>query len=263
MRRYSPILAAFLILVSLVLISCGKAEDRIEPLYATEDIKLRDAHVELWQSIGMTTVEPSLIRQVTRKFFGWIPVVGGLLELPLDLTSIVLPPLPSVSRPELPKDGEWNDPRLLKIIKGLKLGAGYIRITPIEERGPAYKPEKCWFFFECDDVGFDDFLNEVRVYLIFKDLKDMSLVLPKDKKERKKIEEPEVLLATADIDTSYDKATKTVYFNVSEENIRPYLDRYGEFSIKIIARGKYPKHKVYLDGKLRIDLDLKLSNDNP
>lgn len=239
--------------LALVLAACGaKTEETITPIYKAEEIVLRDADVQFWTDIGQTTIEPSGIRKVTRRLLGWLPLVGDLIEFPMDLTAAVLPPLKAVSHPELPPDGEWNDPRLLKIVNRLSLGKGFIRVTPIEER-KNYEPEKCWIFWDCPDVEFPDFLTEVRIYLLFKELKPEFKTL--DKFE----EQPEVLLASADVERDYDKEAKMLHFNISEENIRPYLDHYGKFEIKIVARGGFPRHKVYLDGKLRIDLRLKLS----
>lgn len=243
---------------ALLLAACGaKSGEKITPLYQSEKIELRDADVDFWTDINPTTIEPSAIRKFARTLFGWIPLIGDIVELPLDLTAVVLPPLKATSRPELPPDGEWNDPRLLNIVKNLKLGEGYIRITPVEQRKD-YEPEKCWIFWDCDDVEFPDFLKEVRIYLLFKDMKPEFRARNKMKSLK---EQPEVLLASADVEKNYDGEKKMLHFNVSEENIRPYLEQYGKFEIKIVARGGFPRRRVYLDGKLRIDMRLKLAKE--
>lgn len=249
----------FILFLALALAGCGaKPSEKLTPLYQAEKIELRDAEIEHWSDIAPTIVKPSGVRSFARALFGWIPLVGDLVELPLDLTSVVLPSLSAVSHPELPPDGEWNDERLLAIVKNLSLGKGYIRITPISER-KNYKPEKCWFFWDCDDVEFPDFLKEVRIYLIFEDIKPEY----KEKKEFKAmLEKPEVLLAFAEIERNYDAQNKILHFEVSEENIRPYLEQYGKFEIKIVALGGFPRHKVYLDGKLRIDIKLRLAKES-
>ncbi len=243
-----------MILLTLMLAACGsKYKESIQPIYAAQAIQLKDEHVQYWSTINPTTVDPSGIHQLADTIFGWIPLVGGLVELPIDLTTSLLPPLPSTSYPALPKDAAWNDPRVMSIVSGLRLGSGSIRITPRELRGPDWKPDTCWLVLECPDVGIDEFLKEVRVYLLFKDEKNTSSStgsLP-----------TQVLLASADTGADYDKGTQTLSFHVSQENIRPYLDRYANFEIKIIATGNYPNHTVYLDGKLRLDLDLKLSKE--
>jgi hypothetical protein len=243
----------FLLVGSLGLSSCGKFEEKIEPLYPPEKLELRDARVQLWQDLGLTVIEPGLVRKVTRNLVGWIPGVGELLELPLDLTSVILPPLSSVSHPELSKDKKWSDPEILKVLKSLKLGAGYIRTVSFDERSPKGKREKCWFFFDCPEESFEDFLSELRVYLVFQDI---ALNRPSPK------EQVEVLLAKADIKKNYHAEVRSLEFEMTEEDIRPYLESYGNFTIKIIARGRYPKHNVYIDGRLRIDLEIKISMEN-
>lgn len=260
--------SAFLV---LIFTSCGTKEE-IRPIYTAEAIKLNDAHIEYWSNIDATVVEPSLMRKVTRTIVGWIPIGGDLIELPMNLVNVVFPHLPSTSHPALPKDGEWNDPVLMSSLKSIRIGAGYIRITPEAERGKDYKPEMCYFtircIFEgdckCEDPSFDDFLSEIRVYLQFKDLKRTQDHEAQRSKidelgiNKEKPQESEVFLAAADIASSYDAASRTMHFNVSDQDIRPYMDLYDRFEIKLVAVGKYPRYNVYIDGKLRIDLIMGL-----
>lgn len=249
-----------LFFIALSLAACGSRKEHIEPIYQTEHLQLQDVEVELWNNIDMIEVEPSFVRQITRIFFGWIPGVGGLLELPMDLVSVLMPPLPSISHPAIPKEGAWNDPKVLDALKSIRLGAGYIRITPKEERGPNYRSEKCFWpwewgdeVFVCADPGFDSFLSGVSVFLMFKDVRANNVVsaIPQEK---------EILLAYAETERDYDKPHKTLYFNVPDDlNLRTYMDLYERFEVKIIARGKWPRQKVYLDGKLRLNLVVKLA----
>jgi hypothetical protein len=36
------------------------------------------------------------------------------------------------------------------------------------------------------------------------------------------------------------------------------LVNYGGFDVKVIATGKFPRRTVYLDGRLRVEAELKL-----
>ncbi len=292
-----------LLLPLLFLGGCGTKES-IEPIYVSEKIQLKDAHIQYWSDIEPTVVEPSTMRKITEAFLRFFPVINQLIVFPMNLVNTVFPNLPSTSHPQLPKDGEWNDPKLLKAMRSIRIGAGFIRITP-EAFRKDYEPEKCYLTLRClfkgecncKDLSFEDFLSEVRVYLIFKDLKaEYRDQLPKapvnqpsrstenwynpsgdaivdgggdsslDAKAKKDdfvilSERPEVLLATSDINTSYNIEDRTMHFNVSDVDLLPYMDRYSSFDIKLVAVGKYPKRKVYIDGRLRVDLVLKLADE--
>ncbi len=235
-------------------VSCGQRTEKIEPIYQAENIQLKDAHIQMWNSIDAQKIEPFLLRKITRTFLGWIPGVGQLIELPFDLAHILIPPLSVVENSALPKDTDWNDPKVLSMLKSIKLGAGYLRIIPIAERGRNYKPERCWIFFECKDPGFDEFLSGISIFLMFKDLRHDSIEVSSSDPEEK-----EVLLASADTEKDYDKEARMLFFNVSDVNLRPYMTKYENFEVKVIAKGGFPEHNVYLDGKLRLDLTLQLS----
>ncbi len=251
-----------LLACSLVFCSCGaKYKESIAPIYQAQALQLQDEHVQYPSTINPTTVDPSAVTKAEQTIFGWIPIVGSVLELPIDLTTALIPPLPSTSYPALPKDAAWNDPRIMSIVYGLRLGAGSIRVTPPALRGADWKPEKCWFFWDCADVQISDFLKEVRVYLLFKDAKVDPSNPPSTASPAKAADSPQILLASANTDTDYDKSAETLYFNVSQENMRPYLDQYDRFEVKLVASGGFPPRTVYLDGKLRLDLDLKLSGN--
>jgi hypothetical protein len=239
-----------------VLFSCGAAQDRekIEPIYSPEslDLSSRPIAVEYWGELEATTIEPSGIRKLQNALFGWIPLVGDLLELPLDLGNALLPSLPSTIRPEIPADASWNDPRLIKMISDLRLEEAFIRIVPPAERGPNYKPERCWFgTSDCEEDGFA-FLKEIRVYLIFKNLKNNASQLTDPTR-------PEVLIAYATTDKDYDEATQVLRFHSTGVELKQYLASYGQFEVKIIATGKYPRRKVYLDGRLRLEMGMNLN----
>lgn len=259
MIKFNKIKYLHIILLSSVLLSaCGMAKNQesIQPLYQATSLETKDiptAKIEYWGDIGSTFVEPSGLQKLTRSIFGWIPILGDLLfVLPVDLALALLPPLPSISRPELPTDASWNDPKLINMISSLKLAEGYIRIIPPSERGPDYVPERCSFGTVCPEVGFD-FLHEVRVYLIFKEPKDGSDDLPKSQLM------PQVLLAHASQKLNYDRTKQMLNFEAEDVNLKPFLAKYGNFDVKIIATGRYPAHRVYIDGRLRLNLELKLA----
>ncbi|NUM89112.1 MAG: hypothetical protein HUU37_07910 [Bdellovibrionales bacterium] len=265
-RALIAIFLPLLLAPALFLGGCGTKES-IDPIYVAENVRLEDAHIHYWSDIEPTVVEPSTMRRVTEAFLRFFPVINQIVIFPMNLVNTVFPNLPSTSHQQLPKNGEWNDPKILKAMRSIRIGAGFIRITP-EALRKDYEPEKChftfrcWFQGECNcrDLSFEDFLSEVRVYLIFKDLKQEYRDQIKTVRESVIFSErQEVLLASSDINASYEKENRTMHFNVSDVDLLPYMDRYESFDIKLVAVGKYPKRKVYIDGRLRVDLVLKLA----
>lgn len=273
MRALKPY-RLLILATALSMLGCGTKEE-ITPIYKTEALSLNDANIQFWTSIPMEKLDPSPVRSVTRAIIGWVPIAGDLIELPMNLVNVVFPKLSVPIHPKLTGEQEWNDPALLASLKSIRIGAGYIRITPENERGPNYEPEMCYFTLrclfkgecKCRDLTFKDFMSEIRVYLQFKDLKSAESLeaqaaqqsefseLGIDEKRRN---EPEVFLAAADVESSYDEATRTLHFNVSDENIRKYMNLYDRFEIKLIAAAKYPRRAVYIDGRLRVDLIMGL-----
>lgn len=247
---------AALLGLTCFLVSCNKYDEQIVPIYPAENLVIGDAHIELWQPVGKTKVEPSLIRRVAREIVGWLPGVGDLLELPLDLTSVLIPPLSSVSHPALPKDAEWDDPRLLEMIKSFKIGSGFLQTMSRAEEEPGKVRESCPFWRNCreerPDGQFDEFLKEIRIYLTFSKLKTEGL-------DQDLPAETETLLASADVSKDYQPQTRQLVFRVTDINLKPFLKYYGDISVKVVSRGNYPKNPVQFDGQFRLDIDLKLS----
>ncbi len=260
-----PLFALFFLLSG-----CGTKET-ITPLYKAEAYHLADAHIQVWSDIDPIKVEPSRLRRITQKLVGWVPIGGDLLEIPMDLINVVFPKLPFSQHQQLPSDAEWNDPKFLAKLRSIRVGEMYLRITPKELRKD-YEPEMCYFTFrclfkgecECSDMGFEDFMSEARVYLQFKNLRanqdpNIQQELMSDV-GIKANEEPQIFLAAADLNTTYDRSSHVLHFNVTDRDIRPYMSLYDRFEVKIAAVGKYPRRNVYMDGRVRIDLVLGLDN---
>jgi hypothetical protein len=258
MMRVSSIKSITLAMLLIsTLMGCGAAKDSesLQPLYGTEKLRLSDSKitVEYWGDVGSTKIEPSGFRRLTRAFFGWIPVVGSLMEIPLDILTTVLPPLPSSSFPDLPQDAAWNDPRVLNAVSSLKLTDGYVRIIPKNERGLDYK-DRCFMGMgSCAEEDLD-FISEIKIYVIFTDPR-----FGQGYDADHRLNKQEILLAEAKTKNDYDRENKVLHFVAKKINLRPLLIGYGKFDVKVVATGKFPKNTVYLDGRLRVEADLNLS----
>ena len=256
--------------LALLLSGCGTKET-LTPLYKAEAYHLADAHIQYWSDIDPIKIEPSRLRRITQKLIGWVPIGGDLLEIPMDLINVVFPKLPFSKNQQLPSDAEWNDPKFIAKLRSIRIGDAYLRITPKELRKD-YEPEMCYFTFrcifkgecQCSDMGFEDFMSEARVYLQFKDLRANQN--PDTQQEMldsaglKINEEPQIFLAAADLGTTYDRSSHVLHFNVTDRDIRPYMNLFNRFEIKIAAVGKFPRRDVYIDGRFRIDLILGLDD---
>ena len=261
---------ALLLLLSCTLwVSCG-SQEKLIPLYKTKNIvkDMQSVKFHIDVDIPATTVEESIIRKWTRVLVGWIPGVGVLAEGTMNFVGDIIPALPSISHENLPPDSQLNDPKVLEALSAIRLKTGSIRIVPAAER----KNFECsawyrfWDGFKCPEVHLKEMLSSVDVYLTAKDKKadykktnSSGSSTPEDPNDSEK----EVLLAWATIQDDYDAANETLKFNTAYNvNLKDYLERYGNFDIRIEARGWYPNFNTQIDGKVSIELELPLSGES-
>ena len=250
----------FLLAFVLILSACGtQRKETLTPLYQPKNFELKNPRITYDIPIEQETIEPIKFHQFTQS----IGFFGTLLELPVDLAVSLIPPIERTTIPKLPETGSLIEPELMKIIKHLSIKKGWIRIVPIAERKDFHQQE-C-FGKPCPDISLSDFLKSIQAYVIFKDPKplprlDRKANNPDDHGRVSSIPpRKEMLLAEATIEKNYDYKKKTLNFNVADENLRPYFELYNGFDIKIIAKvDKPPKRTVYIDGNIRLDVELDL-----
>lgn len=250
-----------LLLISFLFIACGSQEQLI-PLYQQKNIvsDLENIKFHIEAKIPPAKIEPSTFRQITRSLIGWIPGYGMLVEMPLNFLGAVMPALPSISHPNLPANAQLSDPKVLAALNAVRIKEGSIRIIPLEER----KDFECkvwyrfWDGFKCPEVKMSDFLSSIDIYLTFIEPKpDYVNSTDGMEVEQKK----EILLAWTSIKENFDESTQTLTFNTAYNvNLKDYLERYGNFDIRVEARGWYPKFDTQIDGKVKLELELKLSD---
>jgi hypothetical protein len=243
--------------------SCGR--ESIRPLYAVEPLKVRGPIIRITSTIDLTAIPENAVTSFFSRFFDWVPGLGQLFEIPLDMIRVVLPPLTAKQFPELPEGASWRDPKVLRQFSSIKLISGYLRAPGEEElkarlslEGKEYKGKKCRFLiFFCDQPGVE-FLSELRLYMVFG--QDLSCMDRKDCP--KNFEAVDVLLARADVKdkSQYFRnpdGTEWINFVFENANIRSYMERYNDFRVKIIAEGKPPTREAYVEGAFTVELALQ------
>lgn len=225
------------LLVVFSSLSCGiKNNQQIKPLYKPESITLNDITVDVPTKVGPIPIERSGIR----KFISAIPLLGMILELPVDLTAALLPNLPFNEETPIP-DELWKDPEFLKSLKSIRLKSGYIRELKNEELTPKQKREhkKGWYCLRRKGLSFVD---DMVVYLRYKDKRFENSPVR------------EIVLANARYPEDYTQETRSLDFRPTGVNVREFVDDADNFSIRVGAKGGYPCRSLYIEANFKIEL---------
>lgn len=247
MRRFEDRLrrAGTALLCVALLSACG-AEEELRPLYEPVPFVMEETFsTNLTTEIPTTIIKPSLLRRITGALFGWIPVVGSLVHLPLDLASSLLPSLEAVSHPDMPKDSRLSDPEILDRLTSLRIRKGHLKIVPEALRGPGYKPKWCWFR-RCKDKGLT-FLDEIRIYMVF----------ARPHQGQASGESTPVLIGSAK-QANYDRKNRVLPFLMTDVDLKPYFAAFRDYRVQVVASGSFPKHDIYLGGGFQIEATFHL-----
>lgn len=231
-------IAKLFLLTTLIFNFSCKNKDEIKPLSQTKQLKFNAVDLEISTQLDTIKIKKDFIRKITGTLFGWIPIIGDILELPVDLSmklaSAIIPPLPVRNDIPVKPGGSWNDPEVLKLVTSVKLVSGRLKVLEREKTG----------FLVFNQTPEDlTFLREIRVYLVFK-TRDAKEVL--------------VLLAEAKSDTDFNIQTQELKFTPSFENIKPYYDKYGQFEVRTLASGKIPPGDMLIGGSFNVLVTLQL-----
>jgi hypothetical protein len=238
--------ASFLLLGS---VSCAPRE-QTSPLYPSVPLVIeKRLSVKIETDVPMTIVQPTVVQRVIDKVFGWIPVVGELLKLPVNLALTLMPALESVSQADLPGDSEINNPDVLRRVTYLGVSDGHIFIVPESQRGKDYEPERCWFR-KCSDIGLN-FIKELRVYIIFE--------RSNSGRDESVDESVALLIGTATFKNDYDPKRQSLNFRMTGKNLQPYFESYPKRRVELIAEGRLPKRAAYVAGSFSIQADVMTS----
>jgi hypothetical protein len=239
--RIAPLAMSCMLLFS----ACGSRE-RLTPFYKPNALVFEDSYaIVIPTEVPMTVIHPNFLKRMTGSLFGWIPVLGSLISLPIDLVNSLIPSLEDVSHPELSKDARLSDPEVIARLSRIRIHQGELRIVPENQRGPDYSPSICWFK-HCEEIGFS-FLDEIRIYLVFESPKRKG-VYP---------ETIPVLIGRA-TKADYDQNRQRLPFSMTNTNIRNHFARYNNYRVQVVANGRLPIRDVYITGNFMVEATIRL-----
>jgi hypothetical protein len=243
--------AVVFLFIPIFLSGCGHKENLTSLYPAVPYSYSENFDADITSQIPMTVVKPSLMHRITGLIFGWLPVVGDILELPIDLTTALIPSIKDVSHPQIPGASQITDPQTLSQIASVTIADGFLNIVPENQRGPDYKPDQCWFS-KCKEVGFT-FLDEVRIYIAF------ERVIPNSQGHAKS-ETVTVLIGDAVREKDYDEKKQILHFEMTGEDLKPYFQNYPNYKINLVADAHLPDHAVYIAGTFTVHVSFQLDD---
>lgn len=230
--------ALIIVVLALGLGACGKEENK--PLYPMEKVAAPNTPMEfiVRSRIQPMVVKTNGLRRLVRTVVGWIPLVGDLVELPLNLVNALLPDLPFTEILDLPRDASIDDPEVMELVESVEIYGIYLFVTP-EDLRTVKNPKRCGLFSKCKDQDLE-FMKEIRIYLERKDNSGEMVLLARGV-------QPENM--------SPDKKLMNV-IPVPGINLRDYLGRMDEYQIKTIIDGRIPRNDLYLEGNVVLKIRL-------
>jgi len=180
------------------------------------------------------------------------------------MLAAVLPTLTSTQIPKLPSNLDWRNPELFKKFRSIRLKDGFLRAPGEEEarrrleaQGKKYEGSRCHFlFFFCGQAGVE-FLREIRLSIIFGD--DLSCMDKRNCPDDLKAEDVNIATFMADnkdLYLKYPDGTERMNFIFTKTDLRPFLERYPDLRVKLVANGKAPMRDAYVEGEFTIELVL-------
>ena len=282
-------------LLALALVSCAYNENQKE-LYNQQKLGFDPITITIPTKIELTKVKPSKVAQWCSIYLNWLPWGCNLVNFPVNFAMAIVPPVPFKERTplDLPEDVPWTDPKILPYIKSVRVLDGRIRIVPLAQR-QGYKAPRCWFKYVklgkmCPTESLK-FLTEIQINLVFspkiigdcrkvaKTHSEQCMLRKKGQEKclkrvearleqcrfqaqaeidaRRELPEQIVPLAKATIN-EYETTNHVLPFTMTKTNLRPYLDKYKDFSVDIAVKGKYPKRETWIDGDLKLEFVVQL-----
>lgn len=245
-ERGSCLKYALCFLALFIVLGCDDTFDRYDsltPIYEEQPFNEYDKTIDLVinSSIDPVKIEPTFIRKLVKITFGWVPLIGDILELPLDVGSALLPNLPALEIADIPEEAAINDPDVQDIVKEVRIRHIFLQLTPEEKLPEEIVKKKCFLIFKCREINLD-FINEIRVYIAEKNDKDRGILIAKSNDEIKVQSEKTYILL--DIEENI--------------NLKTILQKIEHFEIRTLVRGKLPRKNVYIEGGVSLDVKLRL-----
>jgi hypothetical protein len=231
----------FIVLLAVIATGCGDfPNERNNPIF-TVDSKEKPktlVSIEVMSRIDPTVIQPGVIRTVFSNIVGWIPLLGELLEMPMNLVNTLTPKLPINEIFDLPDDAALNDPEVLSSISSVTLTSAVILITPEKDR-VNYKPKKCIIKHFCRDETLKIF-------------GDVAFLI------REKAHHGNLTLLARGTQSKNMSADGKSYSLIPEKGIdlKPFIADLDKYEVRVVAKGKMPRNPVYLEGKLYFKVDL-------
>lgn len=234
------------VLFFLLLAACAPKE-KTEPLYDAEDYKFETITLNVETVINdIPPIEPSGIRRFIYK----IPILNKILAIPLDITTALLPPLPFNDKLEFSEEelDMWANPEFLSMVQSLKLTNGWLREKSeaeviAEGKDPGKKSWLCRnSFFTNKGI---EFINSLKLIFEYSDRR-----FPKAPKY-------EIPLAETD---KLDKKHRVMSFRIYDQNVRPFIENFNDFKLKLKAKGGFPCMPTYLQVGFTVQVKLKLND---
>ncbi len=247
MGRGSLLKQTFLIFIlCLSSLSCGFEYDEIDsvnPLFEQEKLAESSKVIRLTiaSEIEPTEIEPTVIRKIVQKLFGWVPLLGYLSEIPLNLAVALMPNLPASDLAQIPEEASIDDPDVRGLIKGIYVREIFLQLTPKDELPKKSKNKKCFLIFDCS-VKKLDFIDEIRVYVARKGSKKNGMLIGFGKSSRHMSQ----------------KKTRIDFQIIRDVNLKPYLLDIEHYEIRTLFEGKPPRDSLYIQGGVVLDADIKI-----
>lgn len=239
--------------IGLFVWSCSESET-ITPLYEPREIQLADqfsASLEIYERLGATPVEPLAIR----RFAAAIPFLGDLLELPLDFGRVLLPDLSDRLDSDISSEPEWTDSGFLKRIDSIVLRELFLTITPEDP-----EDRVCLFLFIFCSEPSPGFIKEIKLKAFFKDLQSeaggsrLHTHGPLKGIDRREGVEIAIANREANLDEEHSRLT----FDILVQDLKPYLEAYDSFDVKVLVKGKTPRRTMVIDGQVYLQVNFKI-----
>ena len=244
--RHASLSLLMVVFSALILSSCAPKEETT-PLYEPEEYKFETVTLNIESAVNdIPAIEP----QGLRRFIYKIPWLGDLLSIPLDLTAALLPPIPFNEYLDI-GEGDidlWADPDFLKLVKGIRLKSGYLQEkTKQEILDEGHKPgKKSWLCKKNEGIEF---------------IKSMTLVLEYTDHRYPQAPVYKVPLAYTDSKQYFDKEHRRYDFKIYDQNVRPFVEYFNDFKLKLKAKGGFPCIRTYLKAGFVIELKLDIKKD--
>lgn len=230
--------------VIYTLLSCAPKE-KLESLYEPENYSLETITLNIASIVdNIPPVEPTGLRRTIYK----IPLLNRFLAIPLDLTNNLLPPLPYNEYLELTEEDVdiWSSQEFLSLVQSLKLRKGWLREKSKEEvLNQGLEPGKKKSFL-CGKKGLE-FIKSIGLVFEYTDARFKDAPVYK------------IPLAYTNNSKKYfNKEDRIMHFETQDVDVRPFIDDFRNFRLKLETKGGFPCVKTYLQVGFEVEVKVKV-----